>query len=60
MTTMKQTTGNEERVLKAQRALEQLLRETLRAGFHGTAVLEVSVQDGTIQHLRRKVEQIER
>jgi len=32
----------------------------LKRGFHGTAGLEMTVQDGTIQHIRRKVEQVER
>ncbi|MGO8690910.1 MAG: hypothetical protein ACLQLG_14910 [Thermoguttaceae bacterium] len=43
-----------------QQALDELLRESLRRGFFGTAAVELSVQDGTIQHIRRKVERIER
>jgi hypothetical protein len=60
MSTMKTKTANEERVLKVQQTLEEMLRETLQRGFHGTAVLELSVQDGTIQHMKRKVEQLVR
>ena len=31
-----------------------------RRGFFGTAAVELSVQDGTIQHIRRKVERVEK
>jgi hypothetical protein len=41
-------------------AVAELLAETLRRGFHGKAVLELAIQDGTIQHLRRVVERIEK
>ena len=37
-----------------------MLAATLKRGFFGTAAVEVCVQDGTIQHIRRKVEQIEK
>lgn len=40
--------------------LSELLAETLRRGFYGKAVLELVIQDGTIQHLRRAVERIEK
>ena len=43
-----------------QQALDELLRESLRRGFFGTAAVELNVQDGTIQHIRRKVERIEK
>jgi hypothetical protein len=54
------TPGNERKVAQLQQALDELLRESLRRGFFGTAAVELSVQDGTIQHIRRKVERIER
>ena len=38
----------------------ELLAEALRRGFFGTAAVELSVQDGTIQHIRRTVERIEK
>ena len=31
-----------------------------RRGFFGTAAVELSVQDGTIQHIRRMVERVEK
>ena len=41
-------------------AIAQILAESLRRGFFGTASVEVNVQDGTIQHIRRCVERIEK
>ncbi len=43
-----------------ERAMAEILTETLRRGFHGTASLEMAVQDGTIQHIRRRVERVEK
>ena len=54
------TTGNAKKVAQLQAAMAEILAEALRRGFFGTAVLELSVQDGTIQHIRRKVERIEK
>lgn len=54
------TPANAKKVAQAQSALNEILAETLRRGFHGIAALELSVQDGTIQHIRRKVERIEK
>ncbi len=51
---------NAEKVRQLQAALAELLAAVLRRGFHGTAAVEVSIQDGTIQHIRRRLEQIER
>lgn len=51
---------NAEKVKQLQAALAELLAAVLRRGFHGTAAVEVSIQDGTIQHIRRRLEQIER
>lgn len=54
------TTTNVKKVAQLQQALAEMLAETLKRGFFGIAAVEVSVQDGTIQHIRRKVEQIEK
>jgi hypothetical protein len=53
-------TTNAKKVAQLEKALSELLTETLKRGFFGIATVEVSVQDGTIQHIRRKVEQIEK
>jgi len=55
-----QSPTNAERVEQLQTALAELLAQVLRRGFHGTAAVEVSIQDGTIQHIRRRLDQIER
>ena len=54
------TTGNAKKVAQLQTILAELLVESLRRGFFGTAAVELSVQDGTIQHIRRTVERIEK
>jgi len=54
------TTGNAKKVAQLQTILAEMLAESLRRGFFGTTAVELSVQDGTIQHIRRKVERIEK
>ena len=51
---------NEKKVNQAEAELAGLLREILRRGFFGTAAVEVSVQDGMIQHVRSRLEKIVR
>lgn len=58
-TLLNSTRGNRTKLEQVETALAELLAETLRRGFHGKAVLELAIQDGTIQHLRRIVERIE-
>jgi hypothetical protein len=53
------TTGNAKKVAQLQAILAEMLAEALRRGFFGTAAVELTVQDGTIQHIRRKVERVE-
>ena len=59
-TTINSTRGNRIKIGQVEAVLAELLAETLRRGFHGKAVLELVIQDGTIQHLRRAVERIEK
>ncbi len=40
--------------------MAEILAETLRHGFHGTASLELTVHDGTIHYIRRTIERIEK
>jgi hypothetical protein len=42
------------------KTLDSLLSEAMKQGFHGLIALEVSILDGKIQHLRRKIEQFEK
>ncbi len=54
------TPANREKLDQIHAALTELLASVLKRGFHGTAALEMTVQDGTIQNFRRKVEQLQR
>ncbi len=60
MTTHAKTTGNAKKVAQLQAVMAEVLTEALRRGFFGTAAVELSVQDGTIQNIRRRVERIEK
>lgn len=60
MTHATTTAGNAKKVAQLQSILAELLAEALRRGFFGTARVELSVQDGTIQHIRRLVERIDK
>jgi hypothetical protein len=60
MTTPAITVGNAKKVAQLQTAVAELLAEALRRGFFGTASVEMSIQDGTIQHIRRTVERVEK
>jgi hypothetical protein len=60
MMTPSTTPANAKKVAQVQAAVAELLAEALRRGFFGTAAVELSIQDGTIQHIRRKVDRIEK
>ncbi len=60
MTTHEQSQGNRKKVARLETLLAEMLAESLQRGFFGTAAVELSVQDGTIQHIRRRIERIER
>jgi hypothetical protein len=54
------TPNNAIRVEQLQKTWAEILAEVLRRGFYGTAQVEVNIQDGSIQSIRRKIEQIEK
>ena len=58
--TLTKTPTNLQKMAQLKAALAEMLAEVLQRGFHGSAGVELSVQDGTIQSISRKVEQIER
>lgn len=60
MITHAPTPGNTKKLAQLEAALAELLAEATRRGFFGLVALELSVQDGTIQHIRRRLERIER
>jgi hypothetical protein len=60
MTTHSTTPANAKKVVQLQAVVAEILAEALRRGFFGTAAIELTIQDGTIQHIRRKTERIEK
>lgn len=60
MTTTIETPTNKTKVDQLETALAEMLSESLRRGFHGKAAIELAIQDGTIQHIRRLIERIEK
>ena len=54
------TPTNQQKVAQLQEAVGELLAQVLKQGFFGSAGVELSIQDGTIQTIRRKMERIER
>ena len=60
MMTHEKSPSNVKKVAQLESALAEILAQALRRGFFGTAAVELSVQDGTIQHIRRRVERIEK
>ena len=60
MMTHERTPGNAKKIAQLEAALAELLAEATRRGFFGIVALELSVQDGTIQHIRRRLERLER
>jgi len=60
MKTCCETPGNIARLEQLQTAWSQILREVLQRGVHGTAAIEIVVQDGVIQQLKRRIERVER
>ena len=55
--TLTTTPANQRKTAQLRAAISEVLAEVLRRGFHGSAGVELSVQDGTIQTIRRQVEQ---
>ena len=54
------TPTNQQMIQRLETAMAAMLADVLRRGFYGTAGIEVGVQDGTIQNIRRRVEHIEK
>lgn len=51
---------NQAKLRQVEAAFRALLAEGLKRGFFGSLALELSVQDGVIQHFRHKTERIEK
>ena len=55
MTDRKTTGTNQAKLSRVWDALDSLLRQVLKQGFHGTAAIELTIQDGTIQRLNKRL-----
>jgi hypothetical protein len=53
-----ETKSKPNKIEQAESAFAQLVAEASRRGFYGTAGLTLSIQDGTIQHIRVAVERM--
>ncbi len=60
MTTLEHTPVNQAKLSQADSAWRETLSDVLRRGFYGSVTVEVSVQDGTIQYVRRRVERLDK
>ncbi len=60
MTTLVKTPANQKKMSQLRVALGETLSCVLKRGFYGTAGVELTIQDGTIQSIRRKMERVER
>jgi hypothetical protein len=59
-TMMTSAHSNRTKMAQVEAAMAELLAESLRRGFYGKVVLELVLQDGTIQHIRRVVDRVEK
>jgi hypothetical protein len=60
MSTLAEKPTNQRKVAEIHRALDELLALVQKRGFFGLAGLELAVHDGTIQSVRRRLEQVEK
>lgn len=54
------TNANAAKAGRLNELLRELLEQSLRRGFFGTVKIEFAVQDGTIQLIRKSLEQMEK
>ncbi|MEX2560292.1 MAG: hypothetical protein WD403_10280 [Pirellulales bacterium] len=47
-------------IQRTQLALDRLLAYTLQRDFFGTVRIELAIQNGTIQHIRQGIDQLEK
>ena len=60
MMTLSRTPANEQKIAHLKAAISEVLGQVLQRGFYGSASVEVVISDGTIQSVRRTIEQVER
>jgi len=54
------TPANVGKVAQVETAMAELMAQSLKRGFFGNVAVEFSVQDGTIQSIRRTLTQMEK
>ncbi len=59
MMNVRDTPVNQSKLAWLEKAWRELLEAALARSYHGTVSLEVTVQDGTIQHFARRMERRE-
>ena len=52
------TAANKNKIGQMSDAMKEILQEATRRGFYGTAAIEISVSDGSIQWIKRRVERV--
>lgn len=52
--------ANAKKLMQFEALKTRLFEQSLRRGFYGKIAFEVNIQDGTIQDIRRRVEQIDK
>lgn len=52
--------ANQRMIQRTQLALDRLLAYTLQRDFFGTVRIELAIQNGTIQHIRQGIDQLEK
>ncbi len=57
---LEETPANVRRIRQLREAMEEILKVALKRNFFGAGALEFTVQDGTIQEVRQKLERIDR
>ena len=55
-----QSSGNTKKLTQLRQVIEQELPQVLRPQFFGNFAIELSIQGGTIQSIRHKVERFEK
>ena len=60
MTLTHATPSNERRIFQLKADLAEVLEVALRRGFYGKVGVDLKIQDGTIQQVRKKIHQVQR
>ena len=60
MLAVPESDANQQKLAHLAAVWREVLGDALKRGFYGTAAIEIAIVDGTIQHIRRKVERLEK